>query len=1055
MKKHTRLILVLLICLGAAPLRAQVETFDLPRLDNIRIDGDFGDWDAGTGFGVEVLLQEEGTLKEANDHNVHFRAGWNSDGLLLLVHVEDNNWVEYPEKGKYYNADVIELFLAARRGDADVCQWYVTPGMTEAVPNPGVRFRELRRGRTKGMPSTLEFAREKLSPNSYRMEIFAPWSGIGKTGEPGMQAAFQIWVNDKDKGSPRRRYMSIFYPAKGASYATRAMHNIRLVDQTEPSLRITALGAYDTQRFRPFVRMLGTKARVGEEMTVKLGDRVLGRATLQSTDPPGRATAKILLPPAPDGQPYSRVGVFLGEQRVNAVSLPYSDIIGDLESVYRNRARWRARFKLDEPWADLDGTPLLARHRGLAAAGLNLLDQDPLPNSEEDMEVLSKLLDMLRDVEKGEDYFAKQRNGLWGYYFCQADGTGQRFSMSIPRNFDPQRRYPLYVNLHGNGGRPLPSQAESKQDDYFQIRPWGRGDISYFGLGEVDVLESMRNVMRWYPIDRNRVCLGGHSMGGNATWDLASKYPDWFACLVPKAGRSGDDYYENFRHLPALIQHGAKDYSQPVDFGRYTVSRLEQMQFPVIYKEFPDDGHGIRNPFPVETWFVDQRRPERPAIITFKCDTSLQGKAYWVNLRRFLDPHRPASIDARVSSQVAVLKTDNIEILELDLKGLPSDHHQPLTLKLGRQHLTIDAPQPDRAVLALKDNTWRLLDSWSPRATEKRPYQPGAVGNMYSGEPLLIVYPTSGPKAVREVFQTAARGIVSFGGFGNFMITGKVPIKADRSVTESDIRHRNLILFGGPKYNLISRRIAKRLPVTVNANHQFVVTGCPPSDVDKSSLLLTHPNPEAPERLIHLIWQDEIPPEIRPRFTRYPKGRLPGASGRYPHNVPDLQLSSAELGINIRRQFTHDWKLKPPRGVGVQPGEKVQKDGIYVTKLRIMRDLAEVDYAISQGPGGWATAVPNQDLAQFRYRNFRMTTFKANIRGADLQKLFTDPGTKNLISYPRIRGRQLQPDRTYSIAAPESILWSAKIIRTYWTGMIAGPDILKSDFTKGIYGVDE
>ena len=44
-------------------LQAQVETFDLPRLDDVRIDGDFRDWDGEQGFGVEGLLQ---TLNAAN-----------------------------------------------------------------------------------------------------------------------------------------------------------------------------------------------------------------------------------------------------------------------------------------------------------------------------------------------------------------------------------------------------------------------------------------------------------------------------------------------------------------------------------------------------------------------------------------------------------------------------------------------------------------------------------------------------------------------------------------------------------------------------------------------------------------------------------------------------------------------------------------------------------------------------------------------------------------------------------------------------------------------------
>lgn len=1058
MKQLIRLIFAILIGLCGSNVSAQVETFDLPRLDHVNIDGDFSDWDSEQGFGVEVLLQEEGALKNADDHNVHFRAGWNSEGMLLLVTVQDDNWVEYPEKGKYYSADVIEVFLAARRGDEDVCQWYITPGMTENVPKPGVRFRELRRGSTKGMPSTVTVAREKLGPNAYRMEIFAPWSGIGKEGKIGMKAAFQIWVNDKDKGSTRRRYMSIFYPAKGASYASRAMHNIRLVDKATPTLRISALGEYDTERFRPFVRLRGTKQRIGDEVFVQGGDKILGRAVMEASNPPGRATAKIILPPAPEGEPYSRVGVYLGDRQVNGVTLPYSDVIGALEPIYRDRARYRAMFKLDEPWADITDAPLLERHRGLAAAGLNLLEQDPLPNSEKEMEILSKLLDMLRDLKNGEDYFAKQRNGFWGYYFCRADGTGQRFSMTIPRDYDPKRSYPLYVNLHGNGGRPLPTQSEAKQDDYFQIRPWGRGDISFFGLGEVDVLESMRHVIRWFPIATNRICLGGHSMGGNATWDLASKYPDMFACLVPKAGRSGDDDYENFRHLPSLIQHGAKDGSQPVDFGRYTVSRLKQLGFPVIYKEYPEDGHGIRNPYPVEEWFVKQRRPVCPSIITFTCDTSLTGQAYWLNIHRFIDPHRKAIADARVTleegKQVVRLNLINVETIELNLVDLPSDKAKAFALFVGNQRFDIPAGQADNMFLAYRNGGWSRFD-WIMPPRGRRLYQPGAVGNMYSGEPLLIVYPTDGPKKNRQLFEQAARNITLFGGYGGDMITGSVPIKADRDVLESDIQNRNLILFGGPRYNTVSRRVASGLSVKLNQQNQFVVKGHAPVDVNNSLLQLTQYNPLAPQRLVHLIWQDEIPEQQRSRFVRSARYRLPGASGRYPHNVPDLQITSPDLKTAIRRQFTHGWNLKQQNGAGVQAIERVQKEGLYIAKLRIMRDKAKVDFALSRGPGGWSSGGELSDLDQYRYRNFRMTTFKANLKGRDLEKLFTDPTLNYLISYPVIRGRKLAPGKTYSIAAPESILWSAKSIRTLWTDMVAGPDILKSDLVMDIYGVLE
>lgn len=1051
---------IILACLSTSSIWAQVETFDLPKLDNIKIDGDFSDWDRERGFGVEVLLQEEGKFKNAADHNVNFRAGWNEKGILIYLEVQDDNWVEYPEKGKYYSADVVELFLAGKRDDKDVCQWYITPGMTDKVKTPGVRFRELRRGPTKGMPSKLKVAREKLSKHKYRMEIFAPWSGIGKEGIPGTKCAFQIWVNDKDQGSRRKRYMSIFYPAKGASYTTRAMHNIRLVDESKPSLRISSLGEYDTKVFQPFVRMWATVERAGEKVSVKQGNTVLGSAILNDKESPGRSTAKILLPPAPPGKPYQKLGIYFKDQKVNSISLPYSDVIGTLKNIYENRSKYRKMFKLDEPWADINNAPLLERHRGLAAAGLNLLEENPPPNTEKEMEILATTIDMLVDLEQGKDYFGKQRNGLWGYYYCKADATGQRFSMTIPKNYDPSKSYPLFVNLHGNGGRPLPTKSEARYADFFQIRPWGRGDISYFGLGEVDVLESMKHVLKWYPIDPDRICLGGHSMGGNATWDLGSKYANLFACLTPKAGRSGDDYYENFRHLPALIQHGTKDSSQPVDFGRYTVSRLEQFGFPVIYKEFPEDGHGIRNPYPVHEWFVKQRRPRSPKIITYTCDTIATGEAYWSKILRLKDPHQSATINARVKEQsgntVVDLNLKNVEAIEFNLQDLPSNQSKMLIFKTGTNKIKISSPHPAKAILVFEDGNWKRNNSWLPPASKIRPYLPGGTGNLYSGEPLLIVYPTEGKEAIRERLEDAARNIVLFGGYGRDMITGRVPIKADKDVTEADIQNRNLILWGGPTYNTISRRLVDKLPVKVNDQNQFIVAGHPPMNVNQSVMQLTYYNPIAPKRLIHLIWQDEIPENQRQRFSRFARNRLPGASGRYPHNIPDLQITSQQLQMSIRRQFTYGWKLKERAGANTLQSPQVIKEGIDITKLRIMQTKANVDFAISPAIGSWMKADRTPPtLDQFRYRNYRMTTFKAKIKGKELEKLFSNSTFIKLQSYPPFPQQELDPGKEYSIVAPEGILWAVKPIRNVWTQMVAGPDILKSDLLKEIYGVDE
>ncbi len=119
------------------------------------------------------------------------------------------------------------------------------------------------------------------------------------------------------------------------------------------------------------------------------------------------------------------------------------------------------------------------------------------------------------------------------------------------------------------------------------MRPTGRGPGSRFqNYGEVDVLEAIEDVCEKYPVDRDRISVFGHSMGGCATWYLAAHYPDLFSCAVPLAGycdyrlwaktggltyhmhefeqpsweaRSAPFIVENFEHTPVWIWHGERD----------------------------------------------------------------------------------------------------------------------------------------------------------------------------------------------------------------------------------------------------------------------------------------------------------------------------------------------------------------------------------------------------------------------------------------------------------------------------------------------------------------
>ena len=57
--------------------------------------------------------------------------------------------------------------------------------------------------------------------------------------------------------------------------------------------------------------------------------------------------------------------------------------------------------------------------------------------------------------------------------------------------------------------RPIPPDQ-----DYIQVEPLGRTNVSYRWAGEADMFESLASVQQRYNIDPRRIVLRGFSMGG-------------------------------------------------------------------------------------------------------------------------------------------------------------------------------------------------------------------------------------------------------------------------------------------------------------------------------------------------------------------------------------------------------------------------------------------------------------------------------------------------------------------------------------------------------------
>ena len=464
----------------------------------------------------------------------------------------------------------------------------------------------------------------------------------------------------------------------------------------------------------------------------------------------------------------------------------------EADQLWSRRKELREKYGLDRPWDDMADAPdLVRRHRGLVAAVLEWIE--PLApvwraqhqyNSEAQLLAIEDAVEIIEALDAGVDYLAGKRNTFWCAYYSKVDGSGQHFSLSVPEDYDPVKPYPLLIRLHGAGGGPMVDRDAVYDEPYLFAYVLARGYRSgYNGLSENDVLEVVRYVSRWYNVDPHRIYLTGGSMGGAGTWHLASRYPDLFAVAVPIAGWPGDSPLENLRHVPVFNQHGDVDWTVPVDSSRYAVSRMQQLGYAIVHREIKDAGHRIK-----DAWLWDQlvpgmRRIEKPETITFSCQTPEQGRAYWLHIRQILDPHLQASVKVSVArfskEQSLTLRMVNVGVLELDTEKIPLDRTVPLLVQVGNQTMRVKTPLPQHFFVVVEDGKAKVKNAWKPSVSGIRPYRAGGAADLYTGEPLLIVYGTRGSETRNEALKRAAESLAVFGGSGRNMVMGRIPVKAD------------------------------------------------------------------------------------------------------------------------------------------------------------------------------------------------------------------------------------------------------------------------------------
>lgn len=205
--------------------------------------------------------------------------------------------------------------------------------------------------------------------------------------------------------------------------------------------------------------------------------------------------------------------------------------------------------------------------------------------------------------------------GKTGYYEIEVPGLTKgspvTYWLQLPPEYDPYHRYPAIVALHGeaaNAEREIDWWAGERVKDgqragqatrygYIVIAPeWTvehQKQYGYSAYEHVTVLNSLRDACRRFSIDTDRVFLAGHSIGGDAAWDIGLAHPDLWAGVIPivaQAERYCELYWENARYVPFYVVAGELDGAKLTKNAR-DLDRYLRRGFDATVVEYEGRGH--------------------------------------------------------------------------------------------------------------------------------------------------------------------------------------------------------------------------------------------------------------------------------------------------------------------------------------------------------------------------------------------------------------------------------------------------------------------------------
>ena len=194
-----------------------------------------------------------------------------------------------------------------------------------------------------------------------------------------------------------------------------------------------------------------------------------------------------------------------------------------------------------------------------------------------------------------------------------------KYRINKPKDYDPNKSYPLIIGLHGYGSNPdrfMKLWKDLSESECIYVVPQAPYPFSvgkdigyswYLRIDDKEISENSKEMSEQYIVDivqelsekfnTINIYLLGFSQGAHFTYNIGIEYPHLFKGIVPIGGWIEEDCLDDeilkkAKVLPILIAHSSQDKIVKYENALKAKDLLEKYGYNVTFFEF-DGGHTV------------------------------------------------------------------------------------------------------------------------------------------------------------------------------------------------------------------------------------------------------------------------------------------------------------------------------------------------------------------------------------------------------------------------------------------------------------------------------